>query len=84
MILMVLSVGLIFGNFIFSSHKLAPVFASGFSTFLLILGTVMSSDADAGEKVWSRVIQISMAVIYVVVAFRILSFFENRKKEEAL
>lgn len=80
MILLVLLVGLIFGNLIFSSHKLAPVFASGFSTFLLILGSVMSSDVDAGEKVWPRVIQIAMAVIYVVTAFRTLSYFEKKKK----
>lgn len=84
MILLVLTVGLILGNLIFSDHKLAPIFSSGFSTFLLILGTVMLSDAEAGEKVWPRVIQISMAVIYVVVAFRILSFFENSKKVKAL
>jgi len=84
MILLVLSVGLIFASRIFSSHKLGPVFASGFSTFLLILGTVMSSDAEAGEKVWPRVIQIATAVIYVVVAFRILSYFGNRKKKKAL
>jgi len=83
MILLVLSMGLIFGNLIFSNHKLAPVFASGFSTFLLILGSVMSSDAEAGEKVWPRVIQISMSVIYVVVAFRILDSYANHKRKKA-
>lgn len=83
MILLVLSMGLIFGNLIFSNHKLAPVFASGFSTFLLILGSVMSSDAEAGDKVWPRVIQISMSVIYVVVAFRILDSYANHKRKKA-
>ncbi|MCF6224105.1 MAG: hypothetical protein L3J34_10305 [Flavobacteriaceae bacterium] len=84
MILLVLSVGLLFGNRIFSSHKLSQVFASGLSAFLLILGSVLSSDAEAGEKVWPRVIQIVLAVIYVVIAFRILSVFNNFKKEKAL
>lgn len=84
MILLVLSVGLIFGNRIFSNHKLAQIFASGLSAFLLILGSVLSSDAEAGEKVWPRVLQISLAVIYVVIAFRILSVFNNYKKEKAL
>ncbi len=83
MILLVLSVGLMFGSLIFSSHKLAPVFSSGLSTFLLIIGSVMSSDAEAGEKVWTRVIQISMAVIYVVVAFRVINYFVNLKKEKS-
>ena len=83
MILLVLSIGLLFGNLIFSSHKLSPVLASGFSTFLLILGSVMSSDAEAGDKVWTRVIQIAMAVIYVVVAFRVLNYFANHKRKKA-
>lgn len=82
MILLVFLAGLIFGQRIFSKDKLAPIFKSGFSTFLLILGSVMSSDAAAGEKVWPRVIQISLAVIYVVIAFRILSFFETQKIEK--
>jgi len=84
MILLVLSVGLLFGKQIFSSNKLAQVFTSGLSAFLLILGSVLSSDAEAGEKVWPRVLQISLAVIYVVIAFRILSVFNNYKTEKAL
>ena len=79
MILLVFLAGLIFGQRIFSKDKLAPIFKSGFSTFLLILGSVLSSDAAAGEKVWPRVMQISLAVIYVVFAFRILSFFKPQK-----
>jgi len=79
MVLLVFSAGLILGEQIFSTQKLAPVFKSAFSTFLLILGSVLSSDMDASDKVWTRVIQISMAVIYVVVAFRILDHFEKQK-----
>ena len=59
-------------------------FKSGFSTFLLVLGSVMSSDMDASDKVWLRLIQISMAVIYVVIAFRILDYFEKQKKQKML
>ena len=80
MIMLVFMVGLFFGERTFTKQKLAPVFKSGFSTFLLILGSVMSSDIDAGEKVWSRLIQISVAVIYVVLSFRILDHLEKQKK----
>jgi len=84
MVLLVFLAGLIFGERIFSGQKLAPVFKSGFSTFLLVLGSVMGSDMDASNKVWPRLIQISMAVIYVVIAFRILDHFDKQKKQKSL
>ena len=84
MTLLVFLAGLLFGERIFSKQKLAPVFKSGFSTFLLVLGSVMGSDMDASNKVWLRLIQISMAVIYVVIAFRILDYFEKQKKQKML
>ena len=79
MILLTLSIGLVFGSRLFSDHKLAAIFGSGFSTFLLILGSVTSSEDEAGGKVWSRVIQIGVAVIYVVVAMWLLDRV-NRSK----
>ncbi len=84
MVLLVFLVGLIFGERIFSKQKLGPVFKSGFSTFLLVLGSVMSSDMDASNKVWPRLMQISMAVIYVVIAFRVLDYFEKQKKQKPI
>jgi len=82
MILLTLCVGLLFGSRLFSKHKLAAIYGSGFSTFLLILGSVTASDAEAGDKVWTRVIQIAMAVIYVVVAFGILDRIKKSKKQQ--
>ena len=81
MILLTLLVGFLFGSKLFSTSKLAPIFGTGFSTFLLILGSVTSSTDDAGSAVWSRLIQISIAVIYVVVAFSILNYFEQKKNK---
>jgi len=80
MLLLVLLVGFLFAPKRFSKSKLAPIFGTGFSTFLLILGSVTSSDSEAGSEVWSRVIQIAAAVIYVVVAFQIVNFFFNKKE----
>ena len=82
MILLTLGAGLFFGSRLFSTNKMATVFGTGFSTFLLILGSVTSSEDEAGDKVWTRVIQISIAVIYVVIAFRILNYFEGKKSEK--
>ena len=79
MIFIVLIIGLIFANNLFSKKKIAPIFGTGFSTFLLILGSVTTSDSAAGEEVWTRVIMISGAVIYVVIAFGILNHIQKSK-----
>ena len=47
MILITLLIGFVFGSKLFSTSKLAPIFGTGFSTFLLILGSVTSSGDDA-------------------------------------
>lgn len=80
MILLALGIGLFFGSRLFSDSKFAAIFGSGFSTFLLILGSVTSSDSEAGSEVWSRVIQISIAVSYIVLAFSILNKITNSRK----
>ncbi len=84
MMLVALSVGLFFGSRLFSDHKLAGIFGTGFSTFLLILGSVTASDAEAGGEVWNRVIQIGMAVIYVVTAFGILNKIQQIIKHKEI
>ena len=83
LILIALSVGLFFGSRLFSDSKYAGIYGSGFSTFLLILGSVTSSDAEAGSEVWSRVIQISFAVSYVVIAVGIMNRIVNLRKEKS-
>ena len=80
MVALTFIVGIIFASNLFSKKKIASVFGTAFSTFLLILSSVTSSDSEAGSEVWTRVVQISFAVIYVVVAFRILNFFINKKQ----
>jgi hypothetical protein len=45
---------------------------------------VTSSDAEAGSEVWSRVIQISIAVIYVVLAVGIMNRIANLRKEKSV
>ena len=84
LILIAMSIGLFFGSRLFSDSKHAGIYGSGFSTFLLILGSVTSSDAEAGSEVWTRVIQISFAVSYVVIAVGIMNRIVNLRKETSL
>ncbi len=72
MMLLVLLVGFSFAAKLFSDSKYGGIFGSAFSTFLLILGSVTASEDEAGSKVWNRVIQITMAVVYVVATFGLL------------
>ena len=72
--------GLIFGEQVFSGKKSGQLFGMAFSTFLLILCSVTEAGSnDAGSKLWSRVIQIMVAVIYVVSAFGIINRFRAAK-----
>lgn len=80
LILLVLLGGLIFGQHVFDKKPLAPVYGMAFSTFLLIIGSVTgSSGEDAGGKVWWRVLQIMIAVIYVVSAFGLIEKLKSRE-----
>ncbi len=82
LILLTIIIGLFFGQHTFSGKPTAPLYGSAFSTYLLVLGSVTtSSEGDAGEEVWSRILQIGMAVTYVVVAFGLLNHFIQSKKK---
>jgi len=76
-ILIILS-GLIFGKQVFSGRPAAPLYGMAYSTFLLIICSVTASGSgDAGSKVWTRVFQIMIAVIYVVSAFGLIEKFKK-------
>jgi len=70
--LLTLLAGLLFANGVFSSKPAAPLFGMAFSTFLLILGNLISIAGEAGEMVWVRILQIGMAMIYMVIAFGVV------------
>lgn len=82
--ILTLLVGLLFGNGLFSRKPAAALFGMAFSTFLLILGNVISLAGEAGEIVWVRIFQIGIAMLYMVVAFRLverLSFIKKLNSE---
>jgi hypothetical protein len=82
--ILTLLVGLLFANGLFSRKPVAALFGMAFSTFLLILGNVISLAGEAGEIVWVRILQIGIAMLYMVVAFRLverLSFIKKLKSE---
>lgn len=83
LILIVLLVGLIFGRQVFSGKPMAALWGMGYSTFLLIIGsTTAMGTNEADAKVWTRVLQIMIAVIYIVTAFGLIERFKKEKKSE--
>lgn len=79
--LITLLTGLMFGTGLFSQKPIAALFGTGFSTFLLILGNVTSFVGEAGEMVWSRILQLGIVVIYIVVAFNVVNHFIPSEKK---
>ena len=78
--LLVLLAGLLFGRALFSGRPVAPLYGMAFSTFLLILGNVTSFRGEAGEEVWTRILQLGIVVIYIVIAFAVVDYFSSHKK----
>jgi hypothetical protein len=80
-VIIVLLTGLIFGKQVFSGKPMAALWGMGYSTFLLVLcSTTASGTTDADAKVWTRVVQIMIAVIYIVVAFGVIARFKKDHK----
>ena len=80
MALITLLTGLLFGAGLFTGKPAAALFGTGFSTFLLILGNVTSFFGEAGEMVWSRIFQLGIVVVYIVVAFYVVNHFIPSEK----
>jgi hypothetical protein len=72
--------GLLFGARLFSDRPTAALYGMAFSTLLLIIGSTTSSSGEAGAKVYTRIIQLMMAVVYVVVAFGLLERLWPRRE----
>jgi hypothetical protein len=80
LLLLVLLAGLLFGQRLFSGVPAAPLFGMAYSTLLLVIGSTTSAYGDANAKAWTRVVQITIAVVYLVVAFGTLQ--RLRRKPE--
>jgi hypothetical protein len=71
-LLLVLLAGLWSGGQIFSAKPLGKLLAGGITAVFLILGPVVTGEAEAGGELYTRVVMIMGAVAYVVLAFGLL------------
>ena len=80
LVLLTLLAALVFGRQVFSGRKTAALYGMAFSTLVLILGSVTTSTGNASAEVYSRVVQVMVAVVYVVVAFGVLDHLFRSKE----
>lgn len=81
--LMVFGLALYGGNQVISGGKQAVNIRKGFSAIIFIFGGVANSlEGDVETKMWTRVIQMTIIVIYLVITFRFLErlFPQTNKK----
>lgn len=81
LIIVTLLAGLFFGARVFSDKPTAKLYAMAFSTLLLVIGsTTASGSEEAGSKVYTRILQITIAVVWVVLASGVADRFIRRKE----
>jgi hypothetical protein len=78
MIVLVFTMCMIYGSWIFGVGPKATAWASGFNGFLILLGgALLADDVVAGAKLFDRVIQIFLATAYVVFAYRVVDLIKS-------
>ncbi|UCE01512.1 MAG: DUF2955 domain-containing protein [Candidatus Latescibacterota bacterium] len=80
LVLLTLLTGMLFGARLFSGKPTAPLYGMAYSTVLLVIGSTTSSSGDAGAKVYTRILQILCAVVYVVTAFGTIERFRRERE----
>jgi hypothetical protein len=80
LVLLTLLAGLFFGSRLMSDRPTAPLFGMAYSTLLLVIGMTTSTTGDAKAKVYQRLFQIGLAVVYVVVAFGLIERWRSRRR----
>jgi MFS family permease len=78
-IFLIISIAFYFVIHIYSGKKIAPVFKISFNTFFVIMGVISTSTDEAGNTIWERLLQVGLAIIYVIIAYKIANTLNNPK-----
>jgi len=84
MILLVFFCGLFLGSILFSNNPKGPFYGLAYSTMLMVTVQSTGGAAEAEGTVYSRIMLLSIAVIYVVVAFGLLNHFKNLRRKKKM
>jgi len=72
LLLLCLAAGLLVGNQIFSGTSLGKLLSAGITAVFIVLGPSLTGDSSAGGSLAVRLVLITAAVVYVVLAFGLL------------
>jgi len=78
-IFLLISVAFYFVINLYSGKKTAPIFKISFNTFFVTMGVIATSTNEAGNTIWERLIQIGLAILYVIIAFKVVNTLNNPK-----
>jgi MFS family permease len=76
-IFLMLVVGLFFTYHIFSGKKTVPIYTIAYRTFFLVMGIISNSSESVGDSIVERLFGIGMAVVYVVLAYKVLTYLND-------
>lgn len=81
-IFLLLAFGVYFVYQMFSDKKTVAIYAMAYRTFFVVMGVIVTSSDTAGDKVLDRLIGILIAIVYVVLAYKIISYFNDPEIHE--
>ncbi|GAA5215462.1 DUF2955 domain-containing protein [Corallincola platygyrae] len=82
LIIFVFATALLFSQRLFSDRPTAPLYATAFSTVLLLIGSTTGDfGGDADEKFYARIIGIGLAAVYVIFGFVVVAIFSPKARE---
>lgn len=81
-IFLITSISFYFVINLYAGKKISPVYGTSFNTFIIVMGTISTSTDAAGGTVWARVLQIGIALVYVMLAYKIVNIFNNPIKKQ--
>jgi multidrug efflux system outer membrane protein len=86
LLLLTLLTGLIFGARLFSGNPKGAIFGTSFSTFLLIIGSVTGAggDGEAAAEIYTRILQIMSALVYLVLFFGALDYLKSHRRKKKM
>lgn len=76
-IFLIATVAFYFAFNLYSGKKIAPIFKTSFNTFFAVMGVISTSTDGASSTVAERIMLIGLAILYVIVVFRIINTFNN-------
>jgi len=76
-IFLMFAIGLFYTYHIFSGKKTVPIYTIAFRTFFLVMGVISSSSNSAGDTMVDRLIEIGISVIYVILAYKVITYFND-------